>query len=277
MRLTVALRSPVAFRLPGPLTLEAMAAPAEPVSIEFEERTFVWHPPMETESAILGREQLGPMVAVIVAGDPAAPDAAASLQRFLSAVAFWLTEPVTDVSGNGGDGGSDAFNPHGNRERHAFSGTRKVDAPAAIAVFDDATLRIALAYFREGLGAGSPFYECVAFRNVLDVVYDVVYEKVKGVVTAEAACRDSFIDAEASRLAGWHGLEEPRAGWAAYLRDEVRNALSHVRREGHRREVNPDAPEERRRFRRDAVVLQRLAEAAIRGRWPHPIAITPRP
>ena len=112
MRLTVALRSPVAFRLPGPLTLEAMAAPAEPVSIEFEERTFVWHPPMETESAILGREQLGPpMVAVIVAGDPAAPDAAASLQRFLSAVAFWLTEPVTDVSGNGGDGGSDAFNP----------------------------------------------------------------------------------------------------------------------------------------------------------------------
>ena len=43
------------------------------------------------------------------------------------------------------------------------------------------------------------------------------------------------------------GSPTPTIGWANYLREEVRNALAHVRRTG-RREVNPDHPEERKRL-----------------------------
>lgn len=52
VRLTVGVRSPLAFRLPEPRTGDWLNAPPEPVGIEFEEREFVWHPPMEYEDAL---------------------------------------------------------------------------------------------------------------------------------------------------------------------------------------------------------------------------------
>jgi hypothetical protein len=51
MRLTVALRSPLAFRAPGP-DGRSLAA----VAIEFEGRDFVWHPPTDSGVTAVPRE-----------------------------------------------------------------------------------------------------------------------------------------------------------------------------------------------------------------------------
>jgi hypothetical protein len=275
VRLTVGLRSPLAFQLPGRRTGDWLKAPPDTVGIEFEGREFVWHPPTEHGDE-LGRSQYGPMVAVLITDDEDGRLAARSLQRFLSAAAFAYEEPVDDGSGGlGGDGEPDAYHPFGARAQRSHPYVRKAEAPAALVVQDHSALRLALSYFREGLNASSPFYRCVAFRNVLDAVYEVEHETAAGAPTPEAAARDAFIDAMAANVAGWYSMTTPARGWADYLREEVRNALAHVNRMG-RREVNPDDPVERVRLRQDATVMRQLAKAAIEQRWPYAITRVPR-
>lgn len=82
-RLTIALRSPIAFRLPGPFTTNWATAELEPVAITFEGWEFVWHPPMTRE--IEGdRDDYGPMVSVAFEGDEEYVAVTAALQRFFS-------------------------------------------------------------------------------------------------------------------------------------------------------------------------------------------------
>lgn len=281
VRLTVGLRSPLAFQLPGPLTGDRLKAPADAVGIEFEGRQFVWHPPLEYEDE-LGRSQYGPMVAVVIADDEDGRLAARSLQRFLSAAAFAYEQPVDDGAGGlGGDGGSDAYHPFGSRAERAHPYVYKAEAPASLVVKDHEALRLALSFFREGLNANSPFYRCVAFRNVLDAVFEVEHEtgaqpgSRKRTPTKEATARDAFIDVNATAVAGWYSKTTPSQGWADYLRDEVRNALAHVKRTG-RREINPDDPAERVRLMSDARLMQQLANAAIEQRWQYAVTRVPR-
>ena len=281
MRLTVGLRSPLAFQLPGPRTGDWLKAPPDTVGIKFEGREFVWHPPMEYGDE-LAPSQYGPMVAVVIVDDEDGRVAAQSLQRFLSAAAFAYDQPVDDGSGGlGGDGESDAYHPFGARAQRSHPYVYKAEPPAALVVEDHEALRLALSYFREGLNASSPFYRCVAFRNVLDAVYEVEHEirAVPGTrqrtPTKEAAARDAFIEATAAAVAGWHSMTTPPRGWAHYLREEVRNALAHVNRR-ERREVNPDDPTERVRLMGDATVMQQLAKAAIEHRWTPSVTRVPR-
>jgi hypothetical protein len=168
VRLTQGLRSPLAFHRG-----DSPDAPLEAVGIEFEGFEFVWHPPMDYDDP-LGRSQYGPMVAAVTTDDADYRAAEESLQRLLSALAFAYGQPVDGGgAGVGGDGEPDAYNPFGARLERSHPYIYKAEAPAAILVHHDRTLRLALSYYREGLNTSSPFYGCVAFRNVLDAVYDV--------------------------------------------------------------------------------------------------------
>jgi hypothetical protein len=165
VRLTVGLRSALAFQLPGPNTVDWLKAPPDTVGIKFEGREFVWHPPMDYDDA-LGGTQYGPMVATLTTDDADYRAAAESLQRFLSAVAFAYNQPVDQGSGLGGDGEPDAFHPFGGgRVPRSYPYIYKEEASAALVVQDDKTLRVALAYYREGLNASSPFYRSTRLRT----------------------------------------------------------------------------------------------------------------
>jgi hypothetical protein len=274
VRFTIALRSPLAFRAAG-VPVVSLQATTEPVVIVFEGREFAWHPPHDYESELTGRIRHGPMLAVLQPTDAEALEVASSAQRFLSAVAYLFDQPVQDVT-YGGIGGDDILNPAGARDVHGYGGTFLAEAPSEIEVVDDEDLRVALAYYREGLNAASPFYRCLAYKNVLDAVFDVKHELVSGQVTAEATARDTFIDANAPIYANQLAIPQPPTNWSDYLREDVRNALAHVNRQG-RREIDPDDPAERVRLNRDSGVTRRLARDAIAQRWPQGVRTAPAP
>jgi hypothetical protein len=271
----VALRSPLAFRLPG--RPDSESALPETVAIEFEGRDIVWHPPMDSDGD-LELTQYGPMVSVALASEDEAGPAAESLQRFLSAAAFKYDEPVEDVhyGGRPEERGADPFNLPATRAQRSHFLMKKVDAPAALSVVDHASLGLTLAFYREGKNAGSPFYKCLAFRHALDAAHDVELESVSRVPTPEAIARDAFIDALAPIVAGWFSLSTPARGWPHYLRFEVRNALAHVARRRGRTSINPDDPPDRVRLRADADMLEGLARIAVDHRWPTAVTAVPR-
>jgi hypothetical protein len=281
MRLEVALRSPLAFRAPGLPTVEAIEASPEAAAIRFEGREFVWHPPFNVDD-VLGHSEYGPMLVAVYEHEDERQEVARALQRFMSAASYLYAQPVEDAGygSTAGSGVSDPFNPHGHRVAKAHLLLFKSDAPAELVVHagdgDEDALRLALAACREATNAGSPFYQCLAFRNVLDAVYAVREEKRDGAVTAEAAARDAFVESSAAAVARGMGRETPSRGWADYMRDEVRNALSHVIRESGRVQVNPDDPTDRVRLRNDAPLMAYLARAAIETRWPRAVLAVPR-
>jgi hypothetical protein len=275
VRLTVALRSPLAFQLPGAAALDPRAPPAR-VAIEFEGRDFVWHPPTDAGED-LELTQFGPMVSVALEHEEESGPAAESLQRFLSAAAFKYDEPVEDVhyGGRPSSAEADPFNLPATRAQRAYFLVKKADAPAALRVLNDPALWLALALFREGKNSGSPFYKCLAFRHALDATHDVARETVNRLPSPEATSRDDFIDALAPIVAGWFALDTPSRGWPHYLRYEVRNALAHVVRRSGRTRVNPDDPVDRVRLRADADVLEALARVAVDHRWPMAVTAVP--
>jgi hypothetical protein len=283
-RLEVALRSPIAFHSRGPNDfappIDVLKAPPETVGIQFEGREFVWHPPMAREWEDLGVLADGPMVSVVVTDDDDKREAARSLQRFLSAVAFEFDQPAEDVSygGGGGSGETDPYHWSGPRAPQAFAWIAKHAAPLAIEVDADRRLRVALAYYREGLNAGSPFYKVLAFWNVLASAFEVEYEtpRQSSTPTAEAQRRDDFIRHRAPQFA-WRGRRAPHMSGdlAVYLRDEARNAIAHVLRKG-RREIDPDDPSERVRLSDDAWLLHRVARAAILEFWATAVRVRSR-
>lgn len=271
---SVALRSPIVFRPPGPFTANWQTAELEAVAIPFEQWEFIWHPPMKRQLDDAPPEDYGPMVSVAMPGNDGSPEIDAALLRFLSAVAFRYHQPVEDESW-GAAGGADPWNPHGSRAQRAFGAIHLIDAPKEIAVLHDESLWLALALYREGINATSPIYGCLCFRNVLDVAFDVRDEKSRqGVPTPEAAARDVFINARAGQFAGWYQVVEPAAGWADYFRDEIRNAAAHVIRNEGKRVLNPDRPRERLLLQTDARILAELASEAVGERWQDAVVAT---
>lgn len=271
----VGLRSPIGFRLPGPLTRESLTADLEAVAILFEGHEFIWHPPMRRE--INGEiEDFGPMVSVLVPGTEQSLAVSDALQRFFSAVAFRFHQPVEDVS-HGGMGGDDPWNPHGTRAQRYFAATYVLDAPREIAVVQDEALWLALALYREGVNSTSSIYRCLCFKNVLDAVFNVERETVRPhVPTPEAAARDEFINSRSGLFAEWHHVAPPQSDWGTYFRDEIRNAAAHVVRAEGKRVLNPDRPRERVLLQDDAHVLSNLASEAIGERWPMPVTVSRR-
>lgn len=271
----VGLRTPIAFRLPGPFTANWATAELEAVAITFEGLEFIWHPPLTRE--IEGElDDYGPMVSVVVPDEGDYSAVAEALQRFFSAVVFRYGQPVEDVI-HGGIGGDDPWNPHGARAQRYFAATHVLDAPLEIAVEQDQTLWLALALYREGINTSSSIYRCLCFKNVLDAVFDVRQETVgKGVASPEAKARDDFINSRAGLFAEWHHVAPPETDWGTYFRDEIRNAAAHVVRAEGKRVLDPDRPRERVLLQNDASVLLNLASEAIGERWPLPVVVTRR-
>src|SRR5687768_6562965 len=120
------------------------------------------------------------MVSVELQSEDESGPAAESLQRFLSAAAFKYDEPVEDVhyGGRPTSGEADPFNLPATRAQRAYLLIKQADAPASLRVTDDPALWLALALFREGKNAGSPFYKCLAFRHALDATHDVARETI---------------------------------------------------------------------------------------------------
>jgi hypothetical protein len=277
MRLTVGLRTPLAFRLPGRLTIRLLDAPLDSVGIDFDGRRFVWHPPVDYKDET-GTTQYGPMVSVMVSDDLRDSSASVTLQQFLSAASHLYAQPVEDVhyGSTPASGETDEFNPSGARAQRSFIATHVVEAPVSLFVATDDSLRLALALSRESANASSPFYSCLASWNMLNAVFEVMNETARQVATQEAAQRDAFIEAHAGLFAEWHHVPKPPRGWALYFRDEVRNALAHVKRPAGKSVVNPDDPRARVRLRNDAAVLRELGAEAVNERWPDGLRVVRR-
>lgn len=98
-------------------------------------------------------------------------DAASAVARLLSAFAF-VYDLVIDVESayyNTGSGEVDPFHPAAHRAIDQFpSGGAIRPAPACVVVEDDPRARLALALYREGVNATSPYLGFVAFWSVLD-------------------------------------------------------------------------------------------------------------
>jgi hypothetical protein len=242
------------------------------VPIQFAGSVFAWHPARAPVDERFGPERDGPMLVVRSEDEETSRlEALRVAEELLSALAFKFDVPIEDSMLGTGTGGDDIFNPSGARVTHGsiggWGGFFLSDAPHGIVVIDDPALRRALGLYREGLNAASPFYRCLAYRGVLDIVFGVTNETRGGQVTPEAARRDAYIDAQGPAFAlQLSGSPPAPPSWAEYLREDVRNAVSHVLRAG-RREVDADDPADRWRLDFDSGVLKRLARHAIEDRW----------
>jgi hypothetical protein len=229
----------------------------ESVRIEFNGREFGWLVPASHP----GEPESGPTVTTLVDRDveDAWLEASEATQRFISALAFHFDTRMETPPTSGGSGEIDLLHPWGAVDVRDTYGIELHVAPRSVVVADDSRLRLALALYREGLNAGSPFYRFLAFWNALDAAFD-----------GDESARDEFLGT-GSR---WHPhyLTE---GVATHLRMNSRHAIAHVIREAGRTVVDPDIPADRERLDLEGRQwLRDLARNAIESTWPPPVRTT---
>jgi hypothetical protein len=127
---------------------------------------------------------------------------------------------------------------------------------------------VALAVYREGLNATSPFYFFLAFWNVLDAVF------------RDERVRDAFLSRlgdERSHAWRWSSSERPwPPDMAEELRESSRNAIAHVvRRHADQTVIDPDLPSDRERLREEADWLHAVARTSVEERWPRAVVGLP--
>jgi hypothetical protein len=139
----------------------------ETVVIEFEGRRFVWHalgPNAE------GEDRWPTVTTMVVDSNDYAAERLA-MERFLSAVAYWTSQPIESLTSGGAGGTQEMDPPVVNALRRGY-GNSLYDTPSELVVIDDARLKRVLGYYREGLNTESPFFRFLAFWNALDVACD---------------------------------------------------------------------------------------------------------
>jgi hypothetical protein len=153
--------------------------------------------------------------------------------------------------------------PYGAVDVRDTFGAVDVAAPHSVTVTADERLRLALAVYREGLNAASPFYRFLAFWNVIEAAFG-----------GNSHDRDSFLGS--ARPA--HSRPPSVTGdVAAYLRDESGNAIAHVvRADPSDTSIDPDLPSDRERLDMEGRWMQDLARGAITSVWPKPVVTTRR-
>jgi hypothetical protein len=232
----------------------------------FESRLFVWHSFEPPDGARLGQEQSGPTLAWSFdeGEDRDAQDAA---ERLLSALAFYLGQPAESLS----YGISEATSPHEpatTRRARGDFGWALTKPPSEIVVRAEPNVRVALAYYREGLNSGSPFYRFLSFWNCLDATFRILDRG-----TPEDRGRMAFINSMREDVRpAWRHSPLP-ADLAQALYKDSRNAVAHVLRDPHQRVVDPDRSEDRVRLRAEADVLQWIAREAIDREYPQAVRL----
>jgi methylamine utilization protein MauJ len=179
MRLEVAVNSPLAFSLTSAQLIDAetlrksRTTGPDTVGIEFRGRLFVWHAFPSEERPGPGHEEAGPTVTVVLEPEEDEERVAVELERFVSAIAFAYQEPAVTLARVRTDG-SEPYGPANFRApRTPFWGYTLWPAPARIALRSDANVQLAVAYYREGLNATSPFYRFLALWNALEAAFAV--------------------------------------------------------------------------------------------------------
>jgi len=262
-RFEAAVRSPIAFRRSvGRLSTECLKQPPETVGIKFEGRLFVWHVFEPRDDPIFGHEEDGPSVTTVLEDESDESAVATDLQRFLSALAFHHDQPAEAVS-YGGSGETDPYHPAIWRERRTHAVWTISEPYSEISLRPEKNVRLAIAYFREGLNADSPFYRFLAFWNSLDVVFDA---------ESDSPARDSFLNSAAPRFAAaWNDHYLFPKNLAKALRDDSRHAIAHVLRRRGKTTIDPDEAYDRMRLDMESTLLHTLAGAAIREKYPYAV------
>jgi hypothetical protein len=227
----------------------------EVCSIQFGDRVFEWHSNLV---AVDGDGRDFPTITTMARDGDDQESVDADTQRLLSALCFQHHTGLTaDAPGDTGAAGR--FDRAVLRAPGGTTGGLIARAPAEVHVVDDPVLRHALALYREGVTAASPFYGFLALWNALDVLFD-----------GDEGARDAYlgtVQAGSGVVAGWDSFP---ADLAAYLRESSRNAVAHAVRVG-RPVVDPDLPADRHRLQRDARLLEGLVYARVHDRWSHPV------
>jgi hypothetical protein len=255
----IPVRTALRFRRRVVLVLEPAPEP-ETVKITANGRDFGW--------LALGVNPDGakaaPTVTTMIDEDTAEAwrEAHKELQRFLSALAFHFDTHIDSGGRNGGSGEPNLLHPRGAFQRDDNASVWMEVAPVRVNVEDDERLRVALAVYREGLNATSPFLGFLAFWNALDASFN-----------GDEASRDAFLRDEANYTAQkpqFVGSQEI----ANYLREDTRNAIAHViRTKPTMTHIDPDSPLDRGRLQFDSALVRELARRAILARWPGAVTV----
>ena len=235
----------------GPLD----ARPSEcPQLIESDGRRFVWHP---ARRAPHHGGFCGPVVTVLMP-EPADDTIGLLTNRFVSALSFGLDHAI-NIDGSMISGRCGEFDPpvaHG----PAMDTTIVLPPVTRCDVVDDGVLHLVLGLYREGLGAGSPFYRMLSLFNALEATFG-----------GEDRDVDDFVNDQGDRLPDPppHGQD-----WATYFRDALRNAAAHAapRRQA-RLVLDPNDPCDRRAVTEAARWLTLLVRLAILKTWENPVRI----
>lgn len=241
---------------------EDLRRPPDTVGIEFEGRLFVWHAFAPDVDPITQRQiEYGPSISVVVEGDEDERQAAESLQRFLSALAFYYNQPAEAIS-YGGSGESDPYWPAVLRARATHLGWMMTEPYDVMSLRPEPLLRVAVAYYREGLSAVSPFYRFLSLWNSLGATFGDDAKRLAGFINAEAPRH---------RTAHWNErIAFPNDPAKAFY-DDSRNAIAHVVRDKGKRTIDPDRAADRVRIDSEANLLLWLARMAIEQEYPHPV------
>jgi len=257
-RLEAIVRSPIAFRRKLRDSPDQYSDPPETVGIEFDGRLFVWHAfTVGTHDPIFGDRELGPSVTSVL-GDDAYAEVAAELERFLTALAYYYEQPAEAVAYGSHFTPEPFETPIARAPR--TPGLTMIESPKAVSLRRDSVrLLKALAWYREGQNAGSPFYRFLAFWNCLDAVFE------------EEAERDRFVESIFPTLASAWGDFPLPASPAKDFREASRNAIAHVIRPSGRPVIDPDADIDRQRLQSESRFLNKLVRAAIEQEFDRPV------
>jgi hypothetical protein len=252
-RLEVAINSPLAFsrRFAQPIESdeleEVFAQGPDTIGVEFRDRLFVWHAFPSPDRPGPGKEDAGPTVTVLVGDDEDAVRAADDAQRFVSAIAFYHQEPAETLYAQVTDITEDYTSAVNRAPRTTRWGWTLARSPTTITLRTEANVQLAIAYYREELNAGSPFFGFLAFWNSLEATFSVPERGRKGRGAAITA-RNDFIRAFAlnARKAWRPDIPFP-TDLADALEGDSRHAIAHVLRRPGERTIDPDVSADRAR------------------------------
>jgi hypothetical protein len=253
VRYEVAVETHITFHTKqGPFPITELPD-AETVAIEFEGRRFVWHAVPVGD----GGEEYWPTVTTVFHDRDDYAAERLAMERFLSALAYLLHQPIVVLTGAGA-GVPAEFDPPVAHALRRGLGDHIHEAPAEVVCVDDDRLRLVLGYYREGLGTISPYFKFLAFWNALDVATEDYSGRLPAWIRATVPAY--------AHLRG--GDDPPPADWFDHLSDERRHAVAHaVRDPGKPQDLDPDDPDTQGRFTRDCRLFDHLVQMRVQQRW----------